>query len=70
MNKVEDVMKKKGLMNPKDKYNFCVGNLYEDGNNYIGMHSDKEKDKHLAPISSLSFGSSRFFDVKPHEGEK
>lgn len=26
MKKVEDVMKKKGLMNPKDKYNFCKTN--------------------------------------------
>jgi len=45
--------------------NFVLVNMYRDGNDYIGYHSDDEKDldkKH--PIVSLSFGAERPFLLK------
>lgn len=42
--------------------NYVLVNMYEDGEKYIGRHSDDEKDidkKH--PIVSLSFGAERTF---------
>jgi alpha-ketoglutarate-dependent dioxygenase alkB family protein 2 len=45
--------------------NFVLVNLYRDGNDYIGYHSDDEKDlDNRYPIVSLSFGSERTFLLK------
>lgn len=42
--------------------NFVLINLYRDGNDYIGYHSDDEKDlDKKSPIVSLSFGAERPF---------
>jgi len=66
---VEEYLKKNGIMKQKDKFNFCVCNYYENGNNYIGMHSDKgTPDGEI--IASLSYGVSRHFDIKTHDGDK
>jgi alkylated DNA repair dioxygenase AlkB len=47
------------------KYNFCLVNYYENGNNYIGYHKDDEKDLGKNPsIASLSFGQERKFYFK------
>jgi alpha-ketoglutarate-dependent dioxygenase alkB family protein 2 len=45
--------------------NFVLVNLYRDGNDYIGYHSDDEKDlDNKYPIVSLSFGAERTFLLK------
>lgn len=45
--------------------NFVLVNLYRDGNDYIGYHSDDEKDlDNKYPIVSLSFGEKRIFLLK------
>lgn len=50
----------------EDKYNLCLINLYRDGKDYIGYHSDNEKD--IVPqssIASVSFGATRDFIIRP-----
>ena len=69
MEYVEKYLKKNGIMKPKDKFNFCVCNYYENGNNYIGMHSDKDTPEGDI-VASLSYGVSRHFDIKTHAGDK
>ena len=59
----------------KEKYNVefnCVlCNYYEDGEAYIGYHSDNEKDiDQTKPIISLSFGGERDFCIKDNETKK
>lgn len=46
-------------------YNACLLNLYHDGNEGMGWHSDNEKSivRHSS-IASLSLGSRRRFDLK------
>ena len=48
-----------------ESYNSCLCNLYHDGNEGMGWHSDNEKElkKHGA-IASLSFGAERNFAFK------
>lgn len=42
----------------------CLVNLYRNGNDKIGMHSDKEVDLvPNAPIASISLGAVRHFDI-------
>ena len=58
LKKIKDIIHKK-LNIP---VNYVLVNLYEDGNEYIGWHSDDEKDiDQNHPIVSLSFGSERSF---------
>jgi alkylated DNA repair dioxygenase AlkB len=46
-------------------YNFVLCNLYRDGNDYIGFHSDNEPDLDLAEgISSVSLGIKRDFRLQ------
>lgn len=46
-------------------FNVALLNLYRDGNDYIGFHSDDEKDMELsAKIASVSFGLTRNFVLK------
>lgn len=53
------------------KFNFAVVNLYENGNNYIGWHSDDEKDLDpSAPIVSVSFGAQRKFRLRRKDNHK
>ena len=48
-----------------EKFNFCLVNYYENGNNYIGYHSDDEKELGKEPsIVSISFGATRKFYFK------
>lgn len=42
-------------------YNFVLGNMYADGSESIGLHSDDEKCLSL-PIIAVSLGASRKFD--------
>lgn len=60
-----DILGKISDMEPKYKYNGVFANWYRDGNDYIGYHSDNEKDLNLvAPIYSISFGEKRNFRIK------
>ncbi len=47
------------------EFNACLINLYRDGNDCMGWHSDNEKEiDNRYPIASLSLGSARDFLVK------
>lgn len=47
------------------KFNSCLANLYRDGNDSNGWHSDDEKELGSQPIiASLSLGVTRNFDLK------
>ena len=47
------------------KFNSCLLNLYHDGNEGMGWHSDDEKSLGLnTAIASLSFGAERKFSLK------
>lgn len=46
--------------------NGCLVNWYADGNHYIGLHSDSEKDIYTnSPILTLSLGATRTFKLIP-----
>lgn len=52
------------------KFNSCLLNLYHDGNEGMGWHSDNEPELNpMAPIASLSLGGVRKFAFK-HKIEK
>ena len=47
------------------RFNSCLLNLYHDGNEAMGWHSDDEKElDQAAPIASLSLGGARKFSFK------
>ena len=47
------------------EFNACLLNLYKDGNDSMGWHSDDESElNHAQPIASLSLGSTRDFALK------
>ena len=49
----------------KTDFNGCLINLYRDGNDCMGWHSDNEKEiDEEHPIASLSLGSKRDFIIK------
>jgi alkylated DNA repair dioxygenase AlkB len=61
--KIEDIL-------PGKSFNSVLLNLYRDGNDKMGWHSDNEKELGPNPcIASLSFGATRFFDLK-HKQDK
>lgn len=46
-------------------FNSCLLNLYHDGSEGMGWHSDDEKElEQAAPIASVSFGGERKFAFK------
>ena len=45
------------------RYNFVLINKYRDGNDYIGYHSDDEKEL-SGPIVSITIGAVRDFKLK------
>ncbi len=50
--------------NKEYNFNYCLLNLYNNGEDYIGMHSDDESDlTPFSPIVSLSLGETRHFDI-------
>ena len=51
------------------KYNSCLLNLYENGDQGLGWHSDDEEMGKNANIASVSFGAERRFDLR-HKGSK
>lgn len=64
---IEELLKLKALVEAitKENYNSCLLNLYHDGEEGMGWHSDDEKSivKHSA-IASISFGAERKFVLK------
>ena len=55
---------------PGKSFNSVLLNLYRDGNDKMGWHSDNEKELGQNPcIASLSFGATRYFDLK-HKQDK
>ena len=51
---------RKQLPKVKPEYNCCLANLYRNGRDYMGYHSDNEPTLKANPrIASLSFGATR-----------
>jgi alkylated DNA repair dioxygenase AlkB len=46
------------------KYNGILINYYEDGNNYIGDHSDDETNLDKGGVISISYGAVRKFRIR------
>lgn len=60
-----NILQKINNMDPDIEYNAIFINWYRNGNDYIGYHSDDEKDlTKNAPIYSISLGETRKFKVK------
>lgn len=62
-----DLIDLKAIVEEKtnEKFNSCLLNLYHDGNEGMGWHSDAEKElKKNGAIGSLSFGAERKFIFK------
>jgi alkylated DNA repair dioxygenase AlkB len=54
-----------------ETYNACLLNLYENGSEGMGWHSDDEKTlEPLASIASLSFGADRKFSLKHKQNKQ
>ena len=54
----------------QSEFNSCLLNLYHDGEDGMGWHSDNEKELDAsAPIVSLSLGAQRKFAFR-HKGDK
>lgn len=52
-------------------YNSCLLNLYADGNQGMGWHSDDEKELNPdANIASVSFGAERRFDFRHQQSRE
>ena len=55
----------------KESYNACLLNLYHDGNEGMGWHSDNEKEiVSNSSIASLSLGAERNFSFKHKESKE
>jgi len=67
LNWTKELLKLKNLVEEitQETYNSCLLNLYHDGDEGMGWHSDDEKSivKHSA-IASVSFGAERKFVLK------
>ena len=46
------------------KYNGILVNYYEDGTNYIGDHSDDEKNLDIGGVVCISYGAVRKFRIR------
>lgn len=54
-----------------EKFNVCLLNLYRDGSDSMGWHSDDEKELGKNPvIASVSFGAERAFHLKHKKDTK
>lgn len=63
----EDLLKLKDIIEQttEEKYNSCLLNLYMDGDEGMGFHSDNEPElKRNGSIASLSLGAERKFVLK------
>jgi len=48
----------------KVEFNVCLLNYYEDGQQRIGWHSDREEIGRSTPIASISLGATRQFQIR------
>jgi 23S rRNA G2445 N2-methylase RlmL/alkylated DNA repair dioxygenase AlkB len=56
---------------PPPAFNVCLLNFYEDGQQRIGWHSDREEIGRTTPIASVSLGAPRKFLVRSqNDGRK
>ncbi len=46
------------------EYSICLGNMYNDGNQFIAMHADNEEYGDTKSIASVSLGANRHFTFK------
>jgi alkylated DNA repair dioxygenase AlkB len=54
----------------REIFNYCLLNHYRDGEEYMSYHTDDESSLHpYFPIASVSFGSTRSFDIRPRKKE-
>ena len=54
-----------------ETYNACLLNLYENGSEGMGWHSDDEKElEPMASIASLSLGAERKFSLKHKQNKQ
>ena len=51
----------------KVEFNVCLLNYYEDGQQRIGWHSDREEIGRTTPIASVSLGATRQFLIRSKE---
>lgn len=59
--KIKEIIEKK----TGEEFNSCLLNLYHDGNEAMGWHTDNEKElKENGTIASVSFGVARKFSFK------
>ena len=50
------------------EFNHLLANLYRDGNDSMGFHSDNEHELGPTPqVASVSFGATRRFRIKPRK---
>lgn len=65
------VLKNKVEEKSSAKFNLTLINLYRDGNDSMGWHSDDEKELGKNPvIASLSLGESRNFKFRPKKNNQ
>ena len=61
-----EVLKDKVEGKSQSQFNLVLINLYRDGNDSMGWHSDDEKELGKNPmIASISFGENRNFKLRP-----
>lgn len=69
--KVEDATPELAYSNlnlPRHRYNAALCNLYRNGNDSVGLHSDAEAE--MGPvIASVSLGAERLFRLKRSNGD-
>ena len=53
-----------GEIESEVEFNVCLLNYYEDGNQRIGWHSDREELGRTTPIVSISLGATREFLIR------
>lgn len=70
---LHNLLKIKSVIEPlaEVKFNAVLINLYRDGNDYIGWHSDDERELELeSVIGSVSFGATRRFIYRRKDNHK
>ncbi|KAL7506861.1 hypothetical protein ACHAXN_004075 [Cyclotella atomus] len=55
----------------REIFNYCLLNHYRNGEEYMSYHTDDESSLHANfPIASVSFGSTRNFDIRPRNKDE
>ena len=64
---VQDWYREQNPDAPHFEFNVCLLNFYEDGNQRIGWHCDREEIGRTTPIASISLGAPRQFQIRAKE---